>query len=104
MHRPASPRTKSDRYFDISLRLLMIAIGLTLAGCIAWLGWRSQPPTVPADVVPLTELAPKSNPLTAIEAGSSDQRQLLQAPGQVFRCVSGTRVTFTDRPCPTAVQ
>lgn len=99
------PHTKSERHFDISLRLLMVAVGATLAGCIVWLGLRwAQPPTVPADLVPLTELAPRSGSLTAIEAGSSEARQLLLAPGQVFRCVSGNRVTFTDRPCPTTVR
>jgi Domain of unknown function (DUF4124) len=26
------------------------------------------------------------------------------APGQVYRCESGGKVTFTDRPCPTATR
>jgi hypothetical protein len=38
----------------------------------------------------------------AKDAANSDApQQVLLAPGQVFKCQNGGKITFTDRPCPT---
>lgn len=95
--------TPGDRFYDFSLRLLMLALGAALIGCLVWLAWRwSQPPAGNATVVPLTQVAPKVEPVPAKDAANSDApQQVLLAPGQVFKCQSGGNITFTDRPCPT---
>lgn len=91
-----------DRGFDLTLRILMLALTAVLIGCIGLLAWRlSHPPVPTGPVVPVTSVTPKAAPeparATVIEAS-----QVLLAPGSVFRCDSGGTVTFSDRPCPTA--
>jgi hypothetical protein len=50
----------------------------------------------------MTQVAPKVEPVAAREAAvAPGSQQVLLAPGQVFKCESGGRVTFTDRPCTT---
>jgi hypothetical protein len=93
---------KGDRVFDFSLRILMLAVSAALVGCIAWLAWRwVNPPVGPSPVVPVTQVAPKVEPAPTKGTDTAPGgQQVLLAPGQVFRCESGGRVTFTDRPCP----
>jgi hypothetical protein len=95
--------TPGDRFYDFSLRLLMLALGAALIGCLVWLAWRwSQPPAGNATVVPVTQVAPKVERVPVKDvAGKDAPQQVLLAPGQVFKCQNGGKVTFTDRPCPT---
>jgi hypothetical protein len=95
--------TPGDRFYDFSLRLLMLALGAALIGCLVWLAWRwSHPPAGNATVVPVTQVSPKVEPAPVKDAAGRDTpQQVLLAPGQVFKCQNGGKVTFTDRPCPT---
>lgn len=93
----------ADRFYDFSLRLLMLAVGAALIGCVIWLAWRwSLPPAGDTTIVPVTQASPKAEPVPLRDsAGSDAPQQVLLAPGQVFKCESGGKVTFTDRPCPS---
>jgi len=96
---------RGDRVYDLSLRILMLTITAALIGCIALLTWRwSQPPIRENPVVPVTQVAPKSEPVAPVDVTATASNQVLHAPGRVFRCESGGKVTFTDRPCPTATR
>ena len=92
---------KGDRVYDFSLRILMLAISAALIGCVVWMAWRwGQPQASPAAAVPVTQVAPKSEPVPVRESTNpSSGQQVLLAPGQVFKCESGGKITFTDRPC-----
>lgn len=90
----------SDRVFDLSLRILMAVVVVVLAGCVYLLAQRwTAPAQAPSPVVPLTEV----DPAPARAANPSDiqaSAQVLLSPGQVFRCETAGRVTYSDRPCP----
>jgi len=103
MSKPSLALVHRDRFFDFSLRVLMLAVVAGLIACVAWLTWHwSRPPAPASDEVPVAQTAPKAEPSFARGAEERrDSRQLLMAPGQVFRCESGGTVTFTDRPCTT---
>lgn len=93
---------RSDRVYDFSLRILMIALTAVLIGCIALLLWRWAQPAKPrGEVVPVTEVPAKSEPVQRADAALPASSQVLLSPGKVFRCDIGGKVTFTDRPCPT---
>jgi hypothetical protein len=93
---------RSDRVYDFSLRILMLALTGVLIGCIALLLWRWVQPAKPrGDVVPVTEVPAKTEPVQRADAALPASSQVLLSPGKVFRCDSGGKVTFTDRPCPT---
>lgn len=100
---PAALGTRTrDRGFDLTLRILMLALTAILIGCIGLLAWRwSHPPVASGPVVPVTQVAPKAAPARA-SATVIEANQVLLAPGSVFRCDSGGTVTFSDSPCPTA--
>ena len=94
--------SRGDRLYDISIRVLMLAVSAALIGCIALLAMRwNLPAERPAPVVPVTQVTPKSEPVEQAHLRTANNNQVLLAPGRVFRCESNGRVTFTDRPCPT---
>lgn len=91
----------SDRFYDLSLRILMAAIAVVLVGSVVLLVQRiNKPATSAASIVPLTEVAPsplqKSAPLD-----TAANTQVLLAPGMVFRCDGRNGVTYSDRACDT---
>ena len=89
----------SDRFYDLSLRILMAAIAIVLAGSVVLLVQRINKPAAPAaETVPLTEVAPSplQKPAPLDSAAST---QVLLAPGTVFRCAGRNGITFSDRPC-----
>lgn len=99
------PMTRGDRVYDISLRILMLAVTAALIGAIGVLIWRwNQPPAAPAPVVPVTQVEPRPLPQPRADVAAAGTAQVLVAPNQVYRCESGGRITFTDRPCPTATR
>ena len=92
----------SDRFYDLSLRILMAAIAIVLAGSVVLLVQRINKPAAPAaEPVPLTEVEP--SPLQrSVPLDTAANTQVLLAPGNVFRCDGRSGVTFSDRPCDTA--
>lgn len=94
-----------DRLYDLSLRLLMMAITAVLIGCVGLLAWRwLHPPQRDGGLVPVSEVTPKSTPSAPLQTTSVASEQVLHAPGQVFRCDVNGRITFTDRPCTTVAR
>jgi hypothetical protein len=89
----------SDRYFDLSLRLLTIFVLVSLVCCVAFLSYRWLGPRLlraPAAPVQLR------NPVVVSPAPAD---QILMDPHKTFRCVEQGKVTFSDRSCDTgAVQ
>jgi hypothetical protein len=94
---------RRDRGFDLTLRILMLALTAILIGCIGLLAWRwSHPPVAhPARSCPSPRSRPRPPP-SALTATVIEANQVLLAPGSVFRCDNGGTVTFSDSPCPAA--
>ncbi len=97
----------SDRYFDLSLRLLTIFVLVSLVCCVAFLSYRWLAPRLlraPAAPVQLRNPVVVS-PAPAAEAAPAPADQTLMDPHKTFRCVEQGKVTFSDRSCDTgAVQ
>lgn len=91
----------SDRFYDLSLRILMAAIAIVLAGSVVLLVQRMNKPAAPAaETVPLTEVAPSPLQKSA-PVDTAANTQVLLSPGKVFRCEGRNGVTFSDRACDT---
>lgn len=95
--------TGSDRFVDLTVRILT---GLVLAGlmvALVLLIWNSLKPQVrePAPTPRLVEVEPKQAPKAEPAApAASAKSEVLLNPGQVYRCVINGRTTFSERPCP----
>jgi len=94
-----SPR--SDRVYDLSLRILMTFVSVALVGSVAFLTYRWLVPEAPADtLVPVMQLKPKSDAGgEKPPAPASAPREVLLNPGQIFKCEVGGRITFSEQPC-----
>lgn len=92
----------SDRFFDVSLRILTVFVLAVLLGCVAFLGWRwMQPEAPPTTDVALTEIeAPRQTVTPQPAEPRSPVVEVLLNPGQIFRCELRGRVTFSEKPCP----
>jgi hypothetical protein len=92
--------SRSDRYFELTLRILMLCVAAALLGCVALLGYRwVQPARADTSLVQLVQA-----PLPAVAVPlpapvESSQAQVLRVPGSIFRCTVEGRVTFSDQPC-----
>lgn len=93
--------SRSDRYFDLTLRILMLAVFVTLLGCVTWLMHRWSAPApdegalvsvveAPEPIVPRT--MPQRSPIEPVA-------QLLHAPGHIFKCERNGRISYSDQPC-----
>jgi hypothetical protein len=93
--------SRSERFFDLLIRLLMAATGAVLVVCVAFLIYRwVNPPATPNHDIQLTEVPVKStDSLQRAESPISADAQVLLAPGQIFKCVVNGHVTFSDRGC-----
>ncbi len=93
----------SDRYFDLSLRLLTIFVLVSLVACVAllsyrWLGPRFfSPPAAPVEA----RSPPVASPAPTVEVVPAPRDQILMDPRKTFRCVEQGKVTFSDRACDT---
>jgi len=91
----------SDRYFDLSLRLLTIFVLVALACCVAFLSYRWLGPRLrhaPAAPVELRSSVVVS-PAPASDSAPAPADQVLMDPHKAFRCVEQGKVTFSDRAC-----
>ncbi len=96
---------QNDRVFDLTLRILMVAISVALVGCIGLLAWRwIHPPRTEQPIVAVSAVKPAPAPAVTTRTTATPDSQVLLAPGQVFRCVANGRVTFSDRPCPAVTR
>jgi hypothetical protein len=89
----------SDRYFDLSLRLLTIFVLVSLVACVGFLSYRWLDPLLhkqPDKTVRLPVPAPAPPP-PAAEAAPAPADTILMDPHKTFRCVEHGKVTFSDR-------
>jgi len=97
----------SDRYFDLSLRLLTIFVLVSLVCCVAFLSYRWLAPHLRrAPAAPVEVRGPVVvSPAPAADAVPAPADEVLMDPHKTFRCVEQGKVTFSDRACDTgAVQ
>ncbi len=91
-----------DRFYDLSLRILMGFVTIVLIGCVGFLAFRwLQPQAATEAGIPLVqvEIKPRVEPAAAPPA-PEPKAQVLLAPGRIFRCELKGRVTFSDQLCP----
>jgi hypothetical protein len=91
----------SDRYFDLSLRLLTIFVLVSLVCCVTYLGWNwlgplLTKPTVSRAVSPAA-VAPAPPPAAVATPAPADE--VLMDPHKTFRCIEKGHVSFSDRAC-----
>ncbi|HEX4585738.1 MAG TPA: hypothetical protein VH183_12985 [Burkholderiaceae bacterium] len=93
----------SDRYLDLSLRLLTIFVLVSLVCCVAFLTYRWVMPRWHG--TPLAPIQPRNadivSPAPATAAAPAPADQILMDPHKTFRCVEQGKVTFSDRSCDT---
>lgn len=94
----------SDRYFDLSLRLLTIFVLVSLVCCVAFLSYRWIYPRFhrPSTPPPESRAPAIPSPAPAAEVTPAPADQILMDPHKTFKCEErGKAVTFSDRPCDT---
>ncbi len=97
--------SRSDRYFDLTLRILMLAVAVALLGCVVFLLHRWSKPAVPD--TSLVQLVHAPAPAVAVPLparAEAAQAQVLHAPGRIFRCDNNGRVSFSDQPCRSGTE
>jgi hypothetical protein len=91
----------SDRYFDLSLRLLTIFVLVSLVCCVAFLSYRWLGPRLLR--TPVAPIEPRDSVVVSPEPSSVSvpvpADEVLMDPHKTFRCVEQGRVTFSDRAC-----
>jgi hypothetical protein len=97
----ADTNPASDRYFDLSLRLLTIFVLVSLACCVAFLSYRWLYPhfhkAPAAPIEPRGSIIVSPAPASAAKPAPADE--VLMDPHKAFRCIEQGRVTFSDRAC-----
>ena len=91
----------SDRYFDLSLRLLTIFVLVSLVACVAFLSYRWIYPRLHGEEETRVEAHRPAvvSPAPAAEVVPAPTDQILMDPRKTFRCDEKGRVTFSDRAC-----
>ena len=91
----------SDRYFDLSLRLLTIFVLVSLVCCVGFLSYRWLGPRLHRAPEPAIELRSSvaPSPAPASDSAPAPADQVLMDPHKAFRCVEQGKVTFSDRAC-----
>ena len=97
----------SDRFVDLSLRILTLVVGGVLLACLALLvyRWSAPPLTVHSvTIVPVTPVSASAVDAQARGPEPVNAPEVLMAPGKMFQCVSNGRKLFSDRPCPETLR
>lgn len=96
---PGKPKT--ERLDDLSQRLLMAVVIVTLIACIGYLTWRwINPAATPSSLVSVTAVDPPAARLPQnAEPAPAVSAEVLLKPGQMYRCERNGRVSFSDQPC-----
>jgi hypothetical protein len=94
----------SDRYFDLSLRLLTIFVLVSLFCCVTFLSYRWLEPRWNRNAVATTPPPARTaqSPPPAAEATPPPADQVLMDPRKTFKCEErGKATSFSDRPSPS---
>lgn len=96
-----NPVPNGDRFYDLSLRILMVVVSVALVGSVAFLTYRwISPPPPPRAEVPVMEVGVRPLPAAAPVPTPVPKGEVLMAPGQIFKCQVAGRITFSEQPCP----
>jgi hypothetical protein len=99
----AADDSNADRLYDLSLRILMVAVSVGLVASVAFLTYRWLAPPRPVHTdVPVLEIGKKPAQTTAPVATPAPKGEVLMNPGQIFKCDVNGRITFSEQPCPAA--
>lgn len=93
--------SRGDRYFNLTLRILTLAVMATLMGCVVWLMHRWIQPAQ-ADTSYIEAVQAPQPPVAAplpVQAPPVAIAQVLQAPGLIFKCERNGRISYSDQPC-----
>jgi hypothetical protein len=108
-HRPMSETNlTSDRYFDLSLRLLTIFVTGSLICCLSFLAYNYFEPKLrriaPAASSQQVPAVPAPAPAPAVMPEPADK--LLYDPKKAFKCKDsgGHTKSFSDRPCESGIE
>lgn len=92
--------SSADRFYDLSLRILMFVVSVALVGSVAFLTYRwIVPPPPPRTDVPVMEVGVKPLPAATPAPAPAPKGEVLMAPGQIFKCDVAGRITFSEQPC-----
>jgi len=95
--------SSADRFYDLSLRILMVVVSVGLVGSVAFLTYRWLAPPRPVQtVVPVMEVGVRPLPAATPSASPAPKGEVLMAPGQIFKCEVNGRITFSEQPCAAA--
>ncbi len=101
----ANEDSNADRFYDLSLRILMVVVSVGLVGSVAFLTYRWVAPPRPAPThVPLFEVGTKPLPAATPSAPPAPKGEVLMAPGQIFKCEVDGRITFSEQPCTAGAE
>jgi hypothetical protein len=101
-YRPMSESNlTSDRYFDLSLRLLTIFVMVSLICCVTFLAYNFIEPRLRRDaqVAPPALTLPSTAPAPDVVAKPAPPEKVLMDPHNLFKCRDKGRVSFSDRAC-----
>jgi hypothetical protein len=92
--------SRSDQYFELTLRVLMLCVAAALPGCVAFLGYRwAQPARADPSLVQLVQAPAPAVAVPRPAPLESSRAQVLRLPGSIFLCTVEGRVTFSNQPC-----
>jgi len=96
----------SDRYFDLSLRLLTVFVLVSLICSVGFLAYRWIVPYLHRS--PNLETRTPSSitvaPAPASVATPAPADEVLMDPHKTFRCIEKGRVSFSDRACDAGAE
>ena len=96
----AAEDSSADRFYDLSLRILMVVVSVGLVGSVAFLTYRWLAPPRPVQTdVPVLEVGVRPSPAAVPAAAPAPKGEVLMAPGQIFKCEVDGRITFSEQPC-----
>ena len=99
----AADDSSADRFYDLSLRILMVVVSVGLVASVAFLTYRwLAPPRQVQTEVPVVEIGVKPSQTTAPVASPAPKGEVLMNPGQIFKCDVNGRITFSEQPCTAA--
>ncbi len=102
----AETNPASDRYFDLSLRLLTIFVLASLICCVAFLAYRwlvphlRRAPSAPMEAPSSVIVPPADSSVTA----PAPADEILMDPHKTFRCIEQGRVSYSDRACDSGAE
>jgi hypothetical protein len=95
--------SSGERFYDLSLRILMVVVSVGLVASVAFLTYRWLAPPHPVlTEVPVFEVGVKPAQAATPATPAAPRGEVLMNPGRIFKCEVNGRVTFSEQPCAAA--